>query len=136
MNLRNAAPRPAYPNGLTLFGLCLLLLAFLIPASPSLAAGVGGSVSYSIRLEVGLADLKSGGSEDQTQETRASTVVREKLAPQLRSHFGSRYLPLRVDEIVKEITNHAVIVIGGEGFTTNPSQENWLASEQGAVLSL
>ncbi len=136
MNLRHAAPRSTYPLGRALVGLCSLLLPLLIHANPSLAADVGGSVSYSIRLEVGVADLQSGGIDDQTQEKSGAAIVREKLAPQLRSYLSSKYQPRQVDEIVRAVTNHAVIVVDGEGFTANPSQESWVASEKGAVLSL
>ena len=62
MNHQPAAPRLASPKGKSLVGLCFLILLVTTFAIPSFAAGASGTVSLSIRLEVGIAGLQRGES--------------------------------------------------------------------------
>ena len=122
--------------GKSLMGLCFLILLVTTFASPSSAAGASGSVSLSIRLEVGIAGLQGGESSSYSQPKSGAVGVLSELAPRLRDSLRDRYQPSEVERIVTDVTEHAVIVIDGEAFAHNPSGDTWLISEHGSVLSL
>jgi hypothetical protein len=139
MNHRHRASRSSHPLGRVAIGLCSLLVLLLIASDSALAAGAGGSggsVSYSIRLEVGTAGLQGGRKDAAVDQKNGSTVLDQVLIPNLRRRLTDRYTPEHVEEIIRDISNRAVVVIDGEGHAVSPSQETWVASTNGAVVSL
>jgi hypothetical protein len=139
MNFRHCTSRSSHPLGKAIVGLCSLLVCLLISsgsASAADAGGSGGSVSYSIRLEVGLSGLNGGGYASIGMEQNGPAVVREVLVPNLITTLADRYQRRQVEEIIASVANQSVVVIDGQGFAVSPSQETWVASSDGTVHSI
>lgn len=136
MSFRPSVPHKDQPRRRDHLRLVLLVLLIAVLSAPPIAAGASGTVSVSIRLEVGIADLQraptSGGLDGPASTTRAF----DEFAYRLRESLEGRYHPAEVDRIVDEVTDHAVIVVDGEAIGRSASDSAFFNAGDGTIVSL
>lgn len=136
MDSRPAAPQSSHHRAKALIGLAFLLLLVNPIVNSASAAGASGTVSVSIRLEIGLSDLQSGGSSGGLHGSAGAEKASGVLAPLLRHSLKDRYQPREVDRIVDEFARRAVIVLDGEAVGCGESDTAFLTTGDGDVFSL
>lgn len=137
MNSKPAAPRPAHPAGRILPVLALFTLLTIPSIHPAIAAGASGTVSVSIRLEIGLSDLHSGGGPSRGLRGAAGAEkAHAVLAPLLRNSLKDRYQPNEVDRIVHEFATRVVVVHDGEAVGSGGTDTAFVTTGDGDVFSL
>ena len=136
MDSRPAAPQSSHHRSNALIGLALLLLLVSPFVNSASAAGASGTVSVSIRLEIGLSDLQSGGSSGGLHGSAGAAKAHTVLAPLLRNSLKDRYRPIEVDRIVAEFAAQAVIVMDGEAVGSGGTDTAFLTTSDGDVFSL
>ena len=120
----------------TFVGLTFLILLASFLASPPPVAGASGSVSLTIRVEVGPSDLPGGGLSGDLEGAAGAEQAVARFASSLRRSLEDRYLPSEIDRIVDSVAGHAVVVIDGEAVAANPADSLWLDSDNGNVVIL
>jgi len=131
-----AAPRPTHPRGRSFLGLAFLFLLISPLVNPASAAGASGTVSVSIRLEIGLSDLHSGGSSGGLHGSAGAEKAHTVIAPLLRSSLKDRYQPSEIDRIVDEFVTRTVVVMDGEAVGFGQTDTAFLTNGGGVVFSL
>lgn len=135
MNTKIAASSsPTTHRDLTGLVLLFLLVTLLVSLHP--AAAASGTVSVTIRVEVGMPDLLRGGDPASLATTDGTRAVLEAYAPTLRRGLERRYSPAEVDRIVNEVSDHSVVIFDDAAIATGTQDAAIIGLGQGRAYSI